>query len=170
MSKGTSLTFFELFDLVDAIEIPILQRDYAQGRIAEFEVRTLFLNSLFDALSANDNTTRKSLDLDFVYGSFEQSELKVFSVLDGQQRLTTLFLLHWYLAVHNDRLPEFRERFVLNAQRSRFTYKTRPSTSEFFDAITPEILLHQLETSVNKSVTVSGFIFHGSKIRQYKLV
>ena len=136
MSKGTSLTFFDLFDLVDAIEIPILQRDYAQGRTAEFEVRTLFLNSLFDALSANDNTTRKSLDLDFVYGSFEQSELKVFSVLDGQQRLTTLFLLHWYLAVCNDRLPEFRERFVLNGQRSRFTYKTRPSTSEFFDAIT----------------------------------
>ncbi|HCV05725.1 MAG TPA: DUF262 domain-containing protein [Pseudoalteromonas sp.] len=135
MNKGKSLTFYGLFDVVEAIEIPILQRDYAQGRKEEGEVRTLFLNSLFQALNNKDNS-RQPLDLDFVYGNFEERQSKAFSVLDGQQRLTTLFLLHWYLAMRHGHTEEFRERFVTDEQRSRFTYKTRPSTTEFFDALT----------------------------------
>lgn len=139
MNKGKSLTFYGLFDIVDSIQIPILQRDYAQGRTEEGEVRTLFLNSLFDALNVDDCDTRQPLDLDFVYGNFEEGDQKAFSVLDGQQRLTTLFLLHWYLAVDNKRLDDFRERFVTGVTGkscSRFTYKTRPSTTEFFNALT----------------------------------
>ena len=135
MSKGNSLTFYGLFDIVDVIEIPILQRDYAQGRTEESEVRTLFLNSLFEALNLNENTARQTLDLDFVYGSFEDGNEKVFSVLDGQQRLTTLFLLHWYLAVENKCSQNFRDRFMTSDGRSRFTYKTRPSTTEFFNML-----------------------------------
>ena len=134
MNKGKSLTFYGLYDVVEAIEIPILQRDYAQGRKEESEVRTLFLNSLFQALNNNDES-RKPLDLDFVYGSFKEDQSKAFSVLDGQQRLTTLFLMHWYLAVQHCHIEEFRDRFVTDEQRSRFTYKTRPSTTEFFDAL-----------------------------------
>ncbi|MFS1905856.1 DUF262 domain-containing protein [Vibrio lentus] len=135
MNKGKRLTFYGLFDVVEAIEIPILQRDYAQGRKEELEVRTLFLSSLFQALNKNDES-RQPLDLDFVYGNFEDGQLKAFSVLDGQQRLTTLFLLHWYLAVQHGHIVEFRNRFVTSEKRSRFTYKTRPSTTEFFDALT----------------------------------
>lgn len=135
MNKGKSLTFYGLFDVVEAIEIPILQRDYAQGRKEEGEVRTLFLNSLYQALNNKDDS-RQPLDLDFVYGNFEEGQSKAFSVLDGQQRLTTLFLLHWYLAIQHGHIAEFRERFVTDEQRSRFTYKTRPSTTEFFDALT----------------------------------
>lgn len=140
MSKGKSLTFYGLFDSdrVETIEIPILQRDYAQGRKEEGEVRTLFLNSLFQALN-NDDKFRQPLDLDFIYGNFEEGKNKAFSVLDGQQRLTTLFLLHWYLAVQHGHIEEFRSRFVTdkrNSHNSRFTYKTRPSTTEFFDALT----------------------------------
>lgn len=135
MNKGKSLTFYGLFDVVEAIEIPILQRDYAQGRKEEGEVRTLFLNSLCQALNNKDDS-RQPLDLDFVYGNFEEGQSKAFSVLDGQQRLTTLFLLHWYLAIKHGHIAEFRERFVTDEQRSRFTYKTRPSTTEFFDALT----------------------------------
>ena len=137
MSKGKSLTLYGLFDIdtVETIEIPILQRDYAQGRKEEGEVRTLFLNSLFQALN-NNAELRQPLDLDFVYGNFEEGQSKAFSVLDGQQRLTTLYLLHWYLAVQHDHIEEFRSRFVTDEHRSRFTYKTRPSTTEFFDALT----------------------------------
>ncbi|WP_342804981.1 DUF262 domain-containing protein [Alteromonas sp. M12] len=135
MNKGKSLTFFGLFDVVEAIEIPILQRDYAQGRKEELEVRTLFLKSLFQALN-NKDESRQPLDLDFVYGNFEEGQSKAFSVLDGQQRLTTLFLLHWHLAMHHEHIEDFRSRFVTDDQRSRFTYKTRPSTTEFFDALT----------------------------------
>lgn len=150
MSKGKSLTFYGLFDIVDTIEIPILQRDYAQGRSEEGEVRALFLNSLFDALNADDSEPRQALDLDFVYGSFGEGELKSFSVLDGQQRLTTLFLLHWYLAVENERVCDFRDRFVRDDRESRFTYRTRPSTTEFFNALTSENLAISNESISSK--------------------
>lgn len=133
--SGRSLTFYSLFNQVDSVEIPILQRDYAQGRSEEEEVRTLFLRSLFNALNQQDGPVRQPLDLDFVYGNYENSESKVFSVLDGQQRLTTLFLLHWYLAAANGRLEDFRAQFVSKDGQSRFTYKTRPSTTEFFNAL-----------------------------------
>jgi len=153
MSNGKSLTFYGLFDVVEAIEIPILQRDYAQGRKEEDEVRTLFLNSLFQALNNNDES-RQPLDLDFVYGNIEEGQSKAFSVLDGQQRLTTLFLLHWYLAIQHGHIAEFRERFVNSEKRSRFTYKTRPSTTEFFDALTAkdiqlsdEVISNQIKNS-----------------------
>ncbi|GHB67761.1 hypothetical protein GCM10008107_16520 [Psychrosphaera saromensis] len=135
MSSGKSLTFYGLFDEVDSIEIPILQRDYAQGRSEESEVRTLFLRSLFNVLTVEDDPERHPLDLDFVYGNFENGDNKIFSVLDGQQRLTTLFLLHWFLAVENNQQSDFKERFVTSDSRSRFTYKTRPSTTEFFNAL-----------------------------------
>jgi hypothetical protein len=135
MSSGKSLSFYSLFDEVDCIEIPILQRDYAQGRSEESEVRTLFLRSLFNVLTLESDTERHSIDLDFVYGNYEDIDNKIFSVLDGQQRLTTLFLLHWFLAVKNNQLPDFRARFVTPDGRSRFTYKTRPSTTEFFNAL-----------------------------------
>ncbi|WP_229608797.1 hypothetical protein, partial [Vibrio parahaemolyticus] len=75
MNKGKRLTFYGLFDVVEAIEIPILQRDYAQGRKEELEVRTLFLSSLFQALNNNDES-RQPLDLDFVYGNFEEGQSK----------------------------------------------------------------------------------------------
>lgn len=147
MNKGKRLTFYGLFDVVEAIEIPILQRDYAQGRKEELEVRTLFLSSLFQALNNNDES-RQPLDLDFVYGNFEEGQSKAFSVLDGQQRLTTLFLLHWYLAVQHGHIVEFRNRFITSEKRSRFTYKTRPSTTEFFDALTSkDIELSGIEIS-----------------------
>jgi len=132
MSKGTTLTFVELINQAKSIKIPILQRDYAQGRKEADEVRRHFLVSIEKALLPVDPA--HPLDLDFVYGSFDKNGEYAFSVLDGQQRLTTLYLLHWYLAAKENRLDEFRECF-LSSSGSRFTYKTRVSASEFFDAL-----------------------------------
>ena len=70
------------------IIIPKIQRDYAQGRIDSdtVRVRTRFLESLYKAL------TDVPITLDFVYGDIDNQG--VMRPLDGQQRLTTLFLLH----------------------------------------------------------------------------
>ena len=72
------------------IIIPIIQRDYAQGRLNPevTRVRDRFLSSLHDAIVGTPIT------LDFVYGDIDKDG--VMTPLDGQQRLTTLFLLHWY--------------------------------------------------------------------------
>lgn len=131
MNKGATLTFVELVEKVDFIQVPIIQRDYAQGRIGAGEVRRNFLDSIKSVLLDGDNN---QLDLDFVYGSFDEAGHSLFSVLDGQQRLTTLFLLHWYLAMRDGCLELFRQTFVSNSH-SRFSYKTRVSASEFFDAL-----------------------------------
>ena len=46
--------------------------------------------------------------------------------IDGQQRLTTLFLLHWYFAVKENKLSE-EVKGVLR----KFTYETRLSSRDF---------------------------------------
>lgn len=103
---------------VERIEIPIIQRDYAQGResLAVARIRANFLDVLHDAL-----TTGNPISLDFVYGDVVGGTLRP---LDGQQRLTTLFLLHWYLAWRADRLDQ-------EQGWKRFEYATRPSARRF---------------------------------------
>lgn len=100
------------------IVIPIIQRDYAQGRKGKEFLRERFLKQLFDALQDD----AEPLVLDFVYGSTEEDTLYP---LDGQQRLTTLWLLHWYLALYAGTLSE--DRKVL----THFAYETRVSSRTF---------------------------------------
>lgn len=62
---GTKLhSFISIFEEVDKIVIPIIQRDYAQGRRNAFvdRVRAAFLDSLYEAIVTAPTT------LDFVYG------------------------------------------------------------------------------------------------------
>jgi hypothetical protein len=104
---GERVIFLELFKRHDVVEIPIIQRDYVQGRESESEIRTEFLKALYSALSKPKGDLSLPLDLDFVYGSVEGTEKQVFGPLDGQQRLTTLFLLHWYLAWKDGKSDDF---------------------------------------------------------------
>ncbi len=130
--EGKRKSFYELFSKDNyKIEIPIIQRDYAQGRESKSEVRELFLQALYEYLDQNI----PNRDLDFVYGSTENDvDLEKFIPLDGQQRLTTLFLLHWYLANISGNFPKFKETMFAN-NKSKFTYLTRTSSSEFCDAL-----------------------------------
>lgn len=82
------MTFWELITQ-QTIQVPIIQRDYAQGRMDK-QARTIrkqFIGDLADHLETN-----QPLFLDFIYGSVTPTG--EFLPLDGQQRLTTLFLLH----------------------------------------------------------------------------
>lgn len=113
--------------LVEHIKIPLIQRDYAQGRTDEptRRIRANFLDALHAAATSDDR-----LPLDFVYGEVTDG---TFEPLDGQQRLTTLFLLHWYVAARTDRL---------HAQGwMRFSYATRPSAALFCKRLVQHPLL-----------------------------
>ena len=101
----------------NTIEIPIIQRDYAQGRVGKEHLRASFLKELKEALDK-----KQLLKLDFVYGSQENNHLQP---LDGQQRLTTLWLLHWYIALKAKKLKEESEKL------KNFSYETRISSREF---------------------------------------
>ena len=107
---------------IEEVEIPLIQRDYAQGRedpeVAQ--IRADFLNVLCDAVTGG-----APAGLDFVYGDVRAATLRP---LDGQQRLTTLFLLHWYVAFRTGRLSP-------NLPWTRFRYATRASSELFCERI-----------------------------------
>lgn len=129
--SGERLSFFDLFERKRfRVLIPIIQRDYAQGRKSKKEVRTSFLNALYQYLEENE----PNRDLDFVYGSLKSNGQSTdFIPLDGQQRLTTLFLLHWYLyqiSNNQEKRAAFRNA-LLNNGKPAFSYETRPSASDF---------------------------------------
>lgn len=112
----------------DGIQIPMIQRDYAQGRADEVEIRNRFLKSIFNSL-VND----EYLELDFVYGSIKELDNKIqFIPLDGQQRLTTLFLLHWYIGKRELNASELD--VLLNTLKG-FTYATRSSARDFCEKL-----------------------------------
>ena len=96
------------------ISIPIIQRDYAQGRKDAATIRDKFLDEIFNRLDNDEN-----LFLDFVYGNIEDDK---FIPIDGQQRLTTLFLLYLYFAKKEKKDCEYLKGF---------TYETRSSSREF---------------------------------------
>lgn len=135
MSEPRSqIVFKELFERYQRVQIPMIQRDYAQGRESEKEVRDEFLDALHAALVLPADDESLPLNLDFIYGSVENDGVTRFLPLDGQQRLTTLFLLHWYLSWRDGELEEFRQMFCSEGF-SCFYYSVRPSGTEFFDAL-----------------------------------
>ena len=122
-------SFIDIFDTVIVdneekvklknITIPKIQRDYAQGRLDDdiVRVRTRFLSSLYNAI------VKEPITLDFIYGDIDDKG--TMTPLDGQQRLTTLFLLHWY-AAKKESIPEEQYTFL-----KKFSYETRYSARYF---------------------------------------
>lgn len=127
---GQRLSFLELFEEYPSVEIPLIQRDYAQGRgsAKATAVRKRFLASLKNALQGTS-----TLSLNFVYG--EVNDDRIFQPIDGQQRLTTLFLLHWFLAQAADQWRDFQRRMTDERGELRFTYSVRPSSRRFFSRL-----------------------------------
>ncbi|MDR3327416.1 MAG: DUF262 domain-containing protein [Prevotellaceae bacterium] len=140
-------TFADLFTnsddaRIDGITIPMIQRDYAQGRETEKEttVRSRFLDAIFKTLVSEDSSAH--LKMDFIYGSTQivkttddqgnSIEKSVLIPLDGQQRLTTLYLLYWYIGsreLSGNELQEMQKMLLC------FSYETRTSAREFCEKL-----------------------------------
>lgn len=114
------ITFWRLINNYK-IKIPLIQRDYAQGREDErtTDIRNLLLDNIKEALEGT-----RHVDFDFIYGTVLNNESnKQLIPIDGQQRLTTLFLLLWYF--------NLKENADLNGILSDFSYETRISAEDF---------------------------------------
>ena len=140
--KGETFTFFELIKK-QKIEIPIIQRDYAQGRIDKKEIRLNFLNALFDSINLGN-----PIKLDFIYGSYVNNS---FQPLDGQQRLTTLFLLYWYAASKGLVLNQENRKLL-----SKFSYETRITSRDFCLALVNNPVLISSETESVRSIIIDS--------------
>lgn len=143
--KGKTLSFWELLEK-HKVEIPIIQRDYAQGREDKKEIRDNFLQALYQSIE-NDN----SIKLDFIYGSMEGD---IFQPLDGQQRLTTLFLLHWYALIKSQLLNTDNQNIL-----EKFTYETRISSREFCNILISKPIILEKTTILSSKIIDSSWFF-----------
>ena len=113
---------------VSQVVIPKIQRPYAQGR--QDGVCTYVRNTLLNEMFANFQTD-EIFDFNFVYGILRPNNDEfVMELLDGQQRMTTLFLVHWYIAnreLTDDNVEDAEIRDAL----SRFVYETRSTSTVF---------------------------------------
>ena len=171
MTKENNIkTFWEVIQ-ENQIEIPVIQRDYAQGRQNDRvnQIREDFVEALTLVLLGQGE---EKLHLDFIYGRIQgkdqeyilarnkeavenvlkavqgyagtlnmnigvkitqkenestQLTYRKLIPLDGQQRLTTLFLLHWYIIQRLKQKDVGKQLAYLEG----FKYKTRKSTAEF---------------------------------------
>lgn len=189
-------TFWGLIN-THRIEIPIIQRDYAQGRndAKATQIREGFIKDIVSNLQK-----KTPLHLDFVYGkvggktdivkiennkkaisnllksvqsysdnldisftyklndhnkSIEQENHTFFIPLDGQQRLTTLYLIHWYLTS--------RLNLKVNNIYDNFTYRTRKSSKEFCKALTLNVFKIDSKKIMTSQITDTSWFFSNWK-------
>lgn len=160
-TNATEESFWSMLSKSDnefSIYIPRIQRDYAQGRLDEAtkQIRDKFIDDIFESI-INFQETGKILDVNFIYGNIEEEDgKKRFIPIDGQQRLTTLFLLHWYFAIYSGQIdsnPEVKKRLL------QFQYETRNVTGKFCRNLTEyvRIDLSSLNTSVKASDVIRNY-------------
>jgi len=139
---------YSFWDLISEynIEIPAIQRDYAQGRKGESRIANALITDLFNTLTCVET---KKINLHFVYGKIDDQHL---IPLDGQQRLTTLFLLHWFLSMGI--LSESDKKTL-----SKFTYETRPSTEDFCLKLVKEEIKYEIGKKISEQLENSKWFF-----------
>lgn len=154
----TKTTFWRLLS-EKKIEIPHYQRDYVQGWTETNgnkgtdkyendkikEIRQGFISKLFDSI-----TREKNLSLNLIFGS-ENGSNDFFVPVDGQQRLTTLFLVHWLIALKAGQLTKHQKVF------SNFIYQTRKTSNEFFNLLIS--ISHSPSTPITKLVQTNNRFF-----------
>ena len=114
------------------VVIPGIQRHYVQGANnpkAE-SVRKQFIKEIFTAIEKKQN----EFNLHFIYGPINTDGEDSFVPVDGQQRLTTLWLIARYAAEK----AEPSDRKDLLSLLSRFTYEDRINAKRFCQALTCE--------------------------------
>lgn len=124
---GKQDTFWNLIKEYKIV-VPKIQRDYVQGRENDTvkKNRKEFVKELIDSLIGN-----KPMSLNFVYGTLQNSN--EFIPIDGQQRLTTLFLLHLYVFAKKGNKDE------IEVLQKKFSYQTRYTTNRFLEKLSEEL-------------------------------
>lgn len=128
------------------VVIPPMQRDYAHGRLnihAE-SIRKGIVAKLKDVLLHAGAAQPTKMQLDYVFG---KNRNDTFIPLDGQQRLTTLFLFYRYVIEATGNLEVYRETLA------KFSYATRQSAREFSLALSENPILAQK----GETLRIKGF-------------
>lgn len=128
------------------VVIPGIQRHYVQGANnpkAE-SVRKQFIKEIFTAIEKKQN----EFNLHFIYGPINTNGEDSFVPVDGQQRLTTLWLIARYAVEKAD--PSNRKDLL--RLLSRFTYEDRINAKRFCQALTCEDLRWDITQDPNPDI------------------
>jgi len=128
------------------VKIPMIQRDYAQGRKKHTNIRNNFLNAIYVFLS---DTKKEEMNLDFIYGYEEKGS---FLPIDGQQRITTLWLLHVFFKsqVENNDKYDMLKKFSYATQRNATDFCKKLYSFKFTERM-PSIALKN-DNSMNPCI------------------
>lgn len=122
-------------DRIDKIVIPAIQRDYVQG-LKEYSSKfDKFLDVLFHCLIGNN-----TISLDFIYGYFSNG---IFNPIDGQQRITTLALLYYYIVT-------IRQKKYDNNIFKHISYETRETATKFCELLGQQQFTEYLNKNLNE--------------------
>ena len=154
-------TFWTLLNKY-CIIIPKLQRNYVQGsclpmksddaepRLKGSRLIDSVIKSLAACQSENESPNMPPLYLDFVYGSVShtlssEGKLSTIYPIDGQQRLTLLWLIHWYIGMHKEGGLSNEEKKIME----NFSYDTRTSSRLFIFN-----LIHRFTPNLRTSLSI----------------
>lgn len=124
-------------DIFNALEEEnsFLHLDFIYGKLvgkenlSAFERNKTNIKALLKTIQSYASELEVAIDYNLVEQTKEEAVKITFIPLDGQQRLTTLFLVHWYLVQH---LKLENELKSLN----KFSYATRVGAKDFCQLIT----------------------------------
>lgn len=178
IESGKEYSLADLFYGNNKVVIPDLQRDYCWGKDAWIkkekrfaDLVSGFVKRLFNLY--NETSGKGTQTLGLIYG-FEQPQGHI-QICDGQQRLTTLFLLLGYVNtranyVFSDYLMSKEERE--DDYEPRLQYAIRESTLYFLSDLTKEVFIEgssPLEDVLKAYRHESSKIFPAWYFREYDL-
>ena len=140
---------------IEQIIVPEIQRDYVWG---EQQVQNL-LNSLLNDFkvkqeASKDDSAISNLPADakeiyikqkyasnigFIYAYYDNEYPDKYFLIDGQQRLTTIYLLQLAIAIKSKRIDEFKQKFFKSGIL-KIDYKVREASSEFLNRFFENII------------------------------
>lgn len=154
--------YSKLVERYDYIIIPKIQRDYAQGRQTDSDERAAKIRE--NLIKDIFNMGTEGLDFQIIFGTQEirqeingtkTDEKKVFVPIDGQQRLTTLFLLDLYKYK-----TEICNDGPLIKRKPAFIYETRSSASDFCVDVVNNRWIGFPENSPREAITNATWFQH----------
>ncbi len=153
------LTLFSLNNLI----IPEIQREYVWGR--NTNVLEKFLNDLKESADVCDTCHHvhgnNNINIGFLY-SYKPPYVKLENdryldefLIDGQQRITTIFLLLLTRAVVENRVEDFCNiiRYDEAGKHMSFSYKVRNLTQDFLLMLIRHIIEHPYKETLNFFLT-----------------
>ena len=128
--NSDELSFHQLTSTSSVLRIPLFQRPYVWTK-KQLE-RML---SEVEAIANEEDVSRFLGAIIAVTRPTNPSQPTPHEIVDGQQRLTTLFLLHWYIANKEGKYEDYRRLLVDEKGKVKFSYETRSSSKEFCEGL-----------------------------------